>query len=44
MATVTGAAYGLSPYFRISIASALPVLEEACGRIATAVATLKDPA
>lgn len=44
VATVTGAAYGLSPYFRISIASALPVLEEACGRIATAVATLKDPA
>lgn len=31
-----GAGYGLSPYFRVSIASALPVLEEACRRIAAA--------
>lgn len=38
--TVTGEAYGLSPYFRISIASALTDLEAACERIAAAVAKL----
>lgn len=31
--TVAGAAFGLSPHFRISFAAATPVLEEACHRI-----------
>ena len=31
-----GAGYGLSPYFRVSIATGLPVLEEACRRMAAA--------
>lgn len=39
--TVTGAAYGLSPYFRISIATALSQLERACERIRASVAKLK---
>ena len=33
VALPNGAGYGLSPYFRISFASALPILEEACRRI-----------
>jgi len=33
VALPNGAGYGLSPYFRISFASALPNLEEACRRI-----------
>ncbi len=36
VALPNGANYGLSPYFRVSIATGLPVLEEACGRIAAA--------
>ncbi len=37
---VPGAAYGLSPYFRISIAVSMPLLEDACGRIAKAIGSL----
>jgi aspartate aminotransferase len=33
VAVVHGAAFGLSPFFRISYATANPVLEDACGRI-----------
>ena len=33
VAVVHGAAFGLSPYFRISYATATRVLEEACRRI-----------
>jgi aspartate aminotransferase len=36
VALPNGAGYGLSPYFRVSFASALPNLEEACSRIAKA--------
>lgn len=36
VATVHGAAYGLSPYLRISIASSMDHLEEACRRMAKA--------
>jgi len=41
---VPGAAYGLSPYFRISIATSLAVLEDACARITKAVASLTKEA
>jgi aspartate aminotransferase len=34
-------AYGLSPYFRLSIATSLDVLEEGCRRIAAAVKALR---
>ena len=37
---VAGAAYGLSPYFRLSIATSLETLEEGVARIARAVADL----
>jgi len=40
VAVVQGAAYGLSPYFRISISSSLENLEEGCRRIAAACAAL----
>jgi aspartate aminotransferase len=40
VAVVQGSAYGLSPHFRISIATSMAELEEACGRIATACAAL----
>ncbi len=36
VATVHGAAYGTSPYLRLSIASSMEHLDEACRRIATA--------
>jgi aspartate aminotransferase len=36
VALPNGAGYGLSPYFRVSFASALANLEEACKRIAAA--------
>jgi aspartate aminotransferase len=39
-AVVAGAAYGLSPYFRLSIATSLETLEEGVARIARAVADL----
>jgi aspartate aminotransferase len=38
VAVVAGAAYGLSPYFRLSIATSLETLEEGVARIARAVA------
>ena len=41
VAVVLGAAYGLSPYFRMSIATEIEKLEEACRRIQRAVAELK---
>ncbi len=40
VAVVQGAAFGLSPCFRISYATSLEVLEEACRRIQRACATL----
>lgn len=41
VAVVAGEAYGLSPYFRLSIATALETLDEGVRRIARAVATLR---
>jgi aspartate aminotransferase len=41
VAVVAGTAYGLSPYFRLSIATAIETLEEGCARIARAVAALR---
>lgn len=41
VAVVLGAAYGLSPYFRMSIATDMKNLEEACRRLQRAVAELK---
>jgi aspartate aminotransferase len=40
VALVAGAAYGLSPYFRLSIATSQDILDEGVGRIATAVRRL----
>ena len=40
VATVHGEAYGLSPYLRISIASSMEHLAEACRRMAEAGAKL----
>jgi len=40
VAVVDGSSYGLSPYLRLSIASSLPTLEDACARIARACAAL----
>ena len=40
VALPNGAGYGLSPYFRVSFASTLANLEEACRRIATAAEKL----
>jgi len=39
--TVQGAAYGMSPYFRLSYATSLEVLSEGCDRIAAFCAGLK---
>ena len=41
VALVAGTAYGLSPYFRLSIATSIDILEEGCTRIARAVAALR---
>ena len=41
VAMVAGTAYGLSPYFRLSIATSIEILEEGCARIARAVAELR---
>ena len=41
VAVVVGAAYGLSPYFRMSIAAPIEELTDACQRIRRAVAALK---
>ena len=43
VAAVPGAAYGLSPFFRISTATSDTVLAEAIARIKTAVAALEKP-
>jgi aspartate aminotransferase len=40
VAVVAGTAYGLSPYFRLSIATSIDVLDEGCKRIARAVSAL----
>lgn len=40
VALVAGSAYGLSPYFRLSIATSLETLNEGCRRIADAVSEL----
>ena len=40
VACVQGSAFGLSPFFRISYATATPLLEEACRRIQRACAAL----
>src|SRR5690606_31314672 len=41
VAVVQGAAFGLSPYFRISYAASTKLLEEACSRIQRACAALE---
>ena len=41
VAVVAGTAYGLAPYFRLSIATTLDILEQGCDRIARAVAQLQ---
>jgi aspartate aminotransferase len=41
VSVVFGAAFGLSPYFRISYATANSVLEDACGRIQRFCGSLK---
>ncbi|MDP9900871.1 aspartate transaminase [Variovorax ginsengisoli] len=41
VALVAGTAYGLSPFFRMSIATSIDILEEGCTRIARAVAALQ---
>ena len=41
VALVAGTAYGLSPYFRLSIATSIDNLDEGCKRIAGAVAALR---
>ena len=41
VAVVAGSAYGLSPYFRLSIATSIEVLTEGADRIAAAVESLK---
>ncbi|WP_409076576.1 pyridoxal phosphate-dependent aminotransferase (plasmid) [Pantoea sp. C3] len=38
VATVSGKAYGMSPYIRVSFASSLPVIEEGCIRFKTLLA------
>jgi aspartate aminotransferase len=40
VAVVQGEAFGLSPFFRISYATATDLLEKACDRIARAVERL----
>ncbi|EJL86772.1 aspartate/tyrosine/aromatic aminotransferase [Herbaspirillum sp. CF444] len=40
VALVAGSAYGVSPYFRMSIATGIEVIEEGCRRMAQAVAAL----
>ncbi|MNL89286.1 aspartate aminotransferase [compost metagenome] len=40
VAVVAGTAYGLAPFFRMSIATDINTLDEGCSRIAAAVAAL----
>jgi aspartate aminotransferase len=44
VAAVQGAAFGLSPYFRISYATSPEILKEACSRIQKACAALNGKA
>jgi len=37
---IAGSAYGMSPYFRLSIATGIEAIEDGCSRIASAVAAL----
>lgn len=41
VATVSGAAYGMSPYLRLSFASSIDTIDEGCRRIAHACARLR---
>lgn len=41
VAALQGAAYGLSPYFRLSIATSMDAIKTACDRIENAVAVLR---
>jgi aspartate aminotransferase len=41
VAVVAGSSYGSSPYFRISIATAIEIIEKGCERIARAVSRLR---
>jgi aspartate aminotransferase len=41
VATVQGAAYGMSPYFRISYATSMEMLEEGCARLAQYCADMR---
>ncbi|MEE7546464.1 aspartate transaminase [Xanthomonas sp. Kuri4-1] len=41
VAVVQGSAYGMSPYFRMSVAVSMDTLKEGCERIAVAVAALQ---
>ena len=41
VSVVAGSAYGLSPYFRVSVATSMDVIEEGCSRIARACAALR---
>ncbi|ANK91499.1 MULTISPECIES: aspartate transaminase [Rhizobium] len=41
VAALQGAAYGLSPYFRLSIATSLEAIRQACDRIESAVRALR---
>jgi aspartate aminotransferase len=41
VALIAGAAYGVSPYFRMSIATSVETIEEGCRRIASAVSVLR---
>lgn len=41
VAMIPGSSYGVGPYFRMSIATGIEVIEEGCKRIAQAVAELK---
>ena len=43
VAAVHGAAYGLSPYFRLSIATSMDAIKEACDRIELACKALRQP-
>ena len=38
---VPGAAFGLSPHFRVSFATSVELIEEACARIGRACAALR---
>jgi aspartate aminotransferase len=40
VAVPNGAGYGLSPYFRISFATSIEILEDACRRIEVAARAL----